>query len=151
MTRYIMRYVFHLIMFALLGVGLLVGSTRMDSRPNKSVVLQAKPALLACGKIDASVTGSPNCTVTKGTDEIVWQNLHKTHGVYMCVDSKKDPFEAYAWFIPYNAPRNSGMVRQDVQPDPNIGYDFYSSDKPCKDPPTHTGVTPRNTPHVIIQ
>lgn len=151
MTRYILRHIFHLTMFALLVGGLLVGSSRTDSQPNKSIVLQADAQLAKCGTVDASVTGSPRCVVTKGQDEIVWENRHKPKGVYMCVNSKKDPFEAYAWYIPYNTQRNSGMVRQDVLPDPVNGYDFYSSDNPCKDPPTHTGSTPRNTPHVIIQ
>ena len=154
MTRYFMRHVFHLIMFALLGAGLLVGSTHTDSQPNKRVVLQPNPPLPKCGTIDASSSKTPPpCYVKKGRDEIVWENLTKPNGVYMCVDSKKDPFEAYAWYIPYNGKRHTGNVRQDVtpDPDPSHGYDFYSSDAFCTDPPTHTGDSPRNTPHVIVQ
>jgi hypothetical protein len=151
MTRYIMRHIFHLTMFALLGVGLLVGSTPTDSQPNKSVITQPNPPLPKCGTVDASSsTTPPACYVKKGRDEIVWENLTKPNGVYMCVNSKKDPFEAYAWYIPYNEKRHTGKVRQDLTPDPH-GYDFYSSDDPCTDPPTKTGETIRNTPHVIIQ
>ena len=56
MTRYILRHIFHLTMFALLVGGLLVGSSRTDSQPNKSIVLQADAQLAKCGTVDASVT-----------------------------------------------------------------------------------------------
>ena len=150
MIQYTMRYLFQP-MIALLGVGLLIGSSHTDSQPNKSVVLRSNPPLPKCGTVDASSsTTAPPCYVKKGRDEIVWENLTKPNGVYMCVDSKKDPFEAYAWYIPYNEKRHTGKVRQDLTPDPH-GYDFYSSDAACTDPPTQTGETTRNTPHVIIQ
>ena len=152
MTRYIKHYVFHLTRFALLGVGLLVGSTHTDSQPNKSAIPQTNRPLPKCGTVDASSsTKPPDCYVKKGRDEIVWEDRTKPNGVYMCVDSTKDPFEAYAWHIPSTTEkRHTGKVRQDLIPDA-AGYDFYSSDAPCTDPPTQPSNTPRNTPHVIIQ
>lgn len=96
--------------------------------------------------------GGTNIELSQKNDErIVWTNSSKSD-VYVCLDPKKSPFDAYAWYVPPGGGmRKSGKIRDDIKPNPEplpqLSFDYYPSPKPCAGLPPKN---PRTTPHIII-
>lgn len=95
--------------------------------------------------------GGTNIDLSQKDDErIVWTNSSRS-GVYVCVDPKTGPFDAYAWYVPPGGTRKTDKIRDDIKPNPKplppLSFDYHPSPRPC------AGLRPKSpitTPHIII-
>ncbi len=95
--------------------------------------------------------GGANVDLSQKLDErILWTN-HSKSDIYVCLDPKKSPFDAYAWYVPAGGTRKTDKIRDDVTPNPpnlpQLSFDYNPSTRPCAGLPLKG---PRTTPHIII-
>ncbi len=98
---------------------------------------------------------SPNapqqqCTLSKAHDDrVIWEN-NSDVDIYACADPKKDPFDAYGWYVPRHEKRKSGKIRDAITPPQSYdNKEFYTYSTPCLASPPTEGT--RSNPKIIIQ